>query len=70
MGVKKMGEYENVLTDIENTLGEVPGFMRFFSKDEIIQDWPSWKADCCRDINIGRACYLLCIDALSEENLK
>jgi len=38
-----MGEYENTLKDIEQTLGMVPGFMKAIPKDVLIQDWPLMK---------------------------
>ncbi len=64
-----MGEYENTLEDIENVLGEVPGFMKFFSKEKLVKDWPSWKKNCCSEIYLERACYLLCADGMLEKEL-
>lgn len=64
-----MGEYENTLKEIENTLGKVPGFMMFFSREKLVKDWPSWKKNCCSEIYLERACYLLCADEMLEERL-
>lgn len=38
-----MGVYENILKDIEKTLGVVPGFMKALPKDVLIQEWPLFK---------------------------
>lgn len=38
-----MGEYEDTLKDIQNTLGLVPGFMKAIPKDALVQDWPIMK---------------------------
>ncbi len=64
-----MGEYENTLKDIEKTLGKVPGFMKFFSRETLVKDWPSWKENCCSEMYLESACYLLCADELLEEEL-
>ncbi len=64
-----MGEYEDTLKDIENTLGKVPEFMKFFSRETLVKDWPSWKENCCSEIHLERACYLLCTDELLGEEL-
>ncbi len=64
-----MGEYENTLKDIEKTLGKVPEFMKFFPREMLVKDWPSWKENCCGEIYLERACYLLCADEMIEEEL-
>jgi AhpD family alkylhydroperoxidase len=38
-----MAEYEDVLRDIEKTIGLVPGFMKALPKDVLTHDWPLWK---------------------------
>ncbi len=68
-GEMKMGEYENTLEDIKNTLGRVPGFMKLFSRESLIRDWPSWKQNCCDEIYLERASFLLCADGILEEEL-
>ncbi len=64
-----MEAYENTLKDIENTLGMVPGFMKFFPRESLVKDWPSWKKECCSEIYLERACYLLSEDGMLEEEL-
>ncbi len=59
--------YENTLGDIERTLGSVPGFMKIFPKEVLVQDWPSWKR--VEEIDMERARYLLSADELLEEML-
>jgi len=39
-----MEVYEDTLRDIEKTLGAVPGLMKFFPKEKLVHDWPSWKS--------------------------
>lgn len=39
-----MGIYEDTLNDIEKTLGTVPSLMKFFPKEKLVHDWPSWKS--------------------------
>jgi AhpD family alkylhydroperoxidase len=43
MVVNLMGEYEDVLKDIEKTLGIVPGYMKALPKDVLIHDWALYK---------------------------
>jgi AhpD family alkylhydroperoxidase len=38
-----MSEYEDILKDIEKTLGTVPGFMKALPNDVLIHDWALWK---------------------------
>lgn len=38
-----MGEYEDTLKDITESLGFVPGFMKAIPKDVLIKDWPLMK---------------------------
>ncbi|NOQ48110.1 MAG: carboxymuconolactone decarboxylase family protein, partial [Methanococcoides sp.] len=38
-----MGEYEDTIKDIEESLGIVPGFMKALPKEALIQDWPLFK---------------------------
>lgn len=38
-----MGEYEDTLTDIQKSLGIVPGFMKALPNDVLIHDWPLFK---------------------------
>lgn len=38
-----MGEYENTLEDIEETIGIVPGFMKALPKEVLVQEWPLFK---------------------------
>ncbi len=64
---KEMRKYENTLEDIEKTLGVVPGFMKFFPREKLIRDWPSWKS--LGEIDMERASYLLNTDELLEEML-
>ncbi len=59
--------YENTLGDIERTLGSVPGFMKIFPKEVLIQDWPSWKG--VGEMDMERARYLLSTDEMLEEML-
>ncbi len=61
------GTYEDTLEDIEKTLGIVPDFMKFFPKELLIHDWPSWKS--VGEIDLERARYLLSTDEMSEEIL-
>ena len=41
--MKRLGEYEDTLKDIEKTLGIVPGFMKAIPKDVLMHDWPLMK---------------------------
>jgi len=38
-----MGEYEDTLKDIKETLGIIPGFMKALSGDVLVKDWGLWK---------------------------
>ncbi len=57
--------YEDALEDIENTLGSVPGFMKFLPKKVLMHNWSSWKM--VDEINMERARYLLSADEMLEE---
>ncbi len=59
--------YEDTLEDIEKTLGSVPGFMKFFSKEVLVHNWSLWKR--VDEINMERARYLLNTDEMLEEML-
>jgi hypothetical protein len=59
--------YQDTIQDIEKTLGSVPRFMKFFPREELVRDWPSWK--CLGEIDLERARYLLNTDELQEEML-
>jgi hypothetical protein len=56
--------YEDTLEDIENMLGHVPGFMKLFPKEGLVQDWPSWKG--VGEMDMDRARYLLSTDEMLE----
>jgi len=64
-----MGVYEDTLEDIEKTFGTIPGFMRLFSRESLVHDWPSWKRDSPGEIYLERARYLLSADEVLEEML-
>lgn len=64
---RQIEAYRDTLQDIEKTLGTVPGFMKFFPKERLVQDWSSWKS--LGEINLERARYLLNTDELLEEML-
>jgi AhpD family alkylhydroperoxidase len=38
-----MGDYEEILKDIKESIGIVPGFMRALPKEVLVHDWPLWK---------------------------
>jgi len=38
-----MVDYEDMLKDIETSLGLVPGFMKGLPKDVLVRDWPLFK---------------------------
>ena len=59
--------YEDTLEDIGNTMGSVPGFMKFLPKKVLIHNWSSWKM--VDEINMERARYLLNTDEMLEEML-
>jgi hypothetical protein len=59
--------YEDTLEDIEKILGFVPGFMKLFPKEVLVQDWPSWKG--VEEMDMDRARYLLSTDEMLEEML-
>lgn len=59
--------YENTLEDMENTLGQVPVFMKFLPKKVLIHNWSLWKR--VEEMNMERARYLLNTDEMLEEML-
>ncbi len=64
---KEIRTYEDTLDDIEKIMGAVPGFMKFFSREKLVHDWPSWKS--LGEIDMERARYLLSADEILEEML-
>ncbi len=38
-----MGDYQDILKDIETTIGLVPGFMKALADDVLIKEWPLFK---------------------------
>ncbi|MCE8422673.1 MAG: hypothetical protein J5U17_03890 [Candidatus Methanoperedens sp.] len=64
-----MGNYENTLSEIEKTWGTVPDFMKAFTRESLVNDWPSWKKEKLSEIDMERASYLLNIDEITGETL-
>ena len=64
-----MGAYEDTLEDIIRTFGVVPSFMKVFSTEKLIREWPSWKKDNPGEIDLERAGYFLNTDEVFEEIL-
>lgn len=64
-----MGVYEDTLNDIEKTLGAVPSLMKFFPKEKLVHDWPSWKSLGEIDLeNVAEFC-IQCREATSWRSL-
>jgi AhpD family alkylhydroperoxidase len=38
-----LGEYQDTLRDIKETIGIVPGFMKALPKEVLVHDWVLWK---------------------------
>ncbi|WP_167848778.1 hypothetical protein [Methanolobus halotolerans] len=38
-----MGEYEETIKDIRETLGILPAFMKDLPREELVEDWHIWK---------------------------
>ena len=64
-----MGAYEDTLEDIMRTFGVVPSFMKVFTTEKLIREWPSWKKDNLGEIDLERAGYFLSTDEVLEEIL-
>ena len=64
-----MGAYEDTVEDIMRTFGVVPGFMKVFTTEKLVREWPSWKKDNLGEIDLERAGYLLSTDEILEEIL-
>lgn len=62
-----MGVYESTLKEIKTTYGEIPGFMKFFPRESLVRDWPSWKK--LDEMELERARYLLNADEIIYETL-
>ena len=43
MAVSSAATYDETLTDIESTIGQVPGFMAAVPKDALVHEWPVFK---------------------------
>ncbi len=66
---REMLAYEDTLRDIENTLGAVPGLMKFFPKENLVHDWPSWKSTGKIDLyDVNKFC-ILCHEATLRKSL-
>jgi len=64
-----MGAYEDTLEDIMRTFGVVPSFMKVFTTEKLVREWPSWKKDNLGEIDLERAGYFLNSDEVLEEIL-
>ena len=47
-----MSQYEDILKEIETTLGVIPSYIATLPKDELIQEWAVWKKYIHNNINI------------------
>jgi len=65
-----MGAYEDTLEDIMRTYGFFPSFMKVFTTEKLVHEWPSWKKDNLGEIDLERAGYLISTDEFLEEILK
>ena len=66
-GVKEMGKFEEMLEDVEKSLGMVPRFMKLLPEESLVHDWTAWKN--LGEIELERARYLLSVDEMMEEML-
>ncbi|MCZ7396265.1 MAG: hypothetical protein ABOK23_13710 [Candidatus Methanoperedens sp.] len=64
-----MGIYEDTLNDIEKTLGTVPSLMKFFPKEKLVHDWPSWKSHEEIELESVVKFCIQCREATSWRNL-
>ena len=64
-----MGAYEDTLNDIEKTLGAVPSLMKFFPKEKLVHDWPSWKSSGKIDLESVAKFCIQCRGATSWKSL-
>lgn len=66
---KEMIAYEDTLKDIKGTLGVVPGLMKFFPKENLVRDWPSWKSTGKIDLyDVAKFC-ILCHEGTLRKSL-
>lgn len=64
-----MGAYEDTLEEIMRTFGVLPSFMKVFTTEQLVREWPSWKKDNLGEIDLERAGYFLSTDEILEEIL-
>jgi hypothetical protein len=64
-----MEAYKNTLEDTINSSEYVQGSLRIFPRIILANDWASVKNDLPEEIDIEKACYLLCVDDILEEML-
>ncbi|MCZ7361171.1 MAG: hypothetical protein O8C55_13960 [Candidatus Methanoperedens sp.] len=64
-----MGAYEDTLEEIMRTFGVLPSFMKVFTTEKLVREWPSWKKDNLGEIDLERAGYFLSTDEILEEIL-
>jgi len=64
-----MEAYENTLEDTMNSSEYVQGSLRIFPRIFLANDWASVKNDLLEEIDMEKACYLLCVDDILEEML-
>ena len=57
------------MNDIMRTFGVIPSFMKVFTREKLVRDWPSWKKDNPGEIDLERAGYFLNTDEVLEEIL-
>ncbi|HLB72196.1 MAG: hypothetical protein OIN88_01405 [Candidatus Methanoperedens sp.] len=67
--MKVMGAYEDTLEEIMRTFGVLPSFMKVFTTEKLVREWPSWKKDNLGEIDLERAGYFLSTDEILEEIL-
>jgi hypothetical protein len=64
-----MEVYEDTLRDMEKTLGAVPSLMKFFPKEKLVHDWPSWKSRGEIELESVVKFCIQCREAASWSNL-